>query len=67
MDVVTPEMKARLVICAATGDVPIKSVLRWLPAGTQVRHVEAIGLAWSARQPGRAWAMANDLVTVGPS
>ena len=61
MDVVTPALQARLVMCAAGGDIPPQSVLRWLPPGTTIAQVQAIGVVYQ-RQPGRAWEMAHALV-----
>jgi hypothetical protein len=60
--VVTPLMRARLVMCAACGDVPILSVMRWLPPGTTEDQLRSIGSAWRDQRPGDAWAMAHQLV-----
>ena len=54
-------------MCAATGDIPAVSVLRWLPVGTTVDQVQSIGVAWRAGRPGQAWEMAHYLVDgMGP-
>ena len=58
---VTPAMRARLVMCAATGDIPPASVLRWLPTGTSAADLLPIGVAWHANRPGQAWEMAHHL------
>ena len=46
MDVVTPLMRVRLVMCAAGGDIPAASVMRWLPPGTTLADVQAIRDQW---------------------
>lgn len=59
---VTPAMRARLVMCAAGGDIPAVSVLRWLPPGTTVDQLASIAAAWRGGRRGQAWDMAHHLV-----
>ena len=61
MGTVTPEMKVRLVMCAAGGDTPVAGVLRWLP-GAEPWQIQDIADMWEYGQPGKAWDMARALV-----
>ena len=61
----TPAMRVRLVMCAAGGDIPPTSVMRWLPAGTTLAQIQTITDMWDYGQRGRAWDMARDLVNGG--